>query len=134
MSQEQIWESGYVSMKKILIVDDEPGIRELVEITLKVDEYEIFKAASGQEAIEISKHEKPDLTLMDIKMPGAIDGLEATRILKGDPETQNGTIIILSGKAEPSERKEGFDAGADAYFAKPFSPLALIRKVEEMLG
>jgi len=121
-------------MKKILIVDDEPGLRELVEITLKVDEYEILKAETGQKAIEIAKAEKPDLTLMDIKMPGPIDGLEATRILKSDPETRKGTIIILSAKAEASERKEGLDAGADAYFAKPFSPLALIRKVEEVLG
>jgi len=74
-------------MKKILIVDDEPGIRELVEMTLGVDEYEILKAENGKQAIEIAKSEKPDLTIMDVVMPGGIDGLEATRILKGNPET-----------------------------------------------
>jgi DNA-binding response OmpR family regulator len=123
----------YVLMKKILIVDDEPGIRELVEMTLAVDEYEILKAENGQQAIEIAKSEKPDLTIMDVIMPGGIDGLQATRILKGDPETREGTIIILSAKGEESERKQGLDAGADDYFTKPFSPLALIKKVEEVL-
>ena len=124
----------YVLMKKILIVDDEPGIRELVEMTLGVDEYEILKAENGQKAIEIAKAEKPDLTIMDVIMPGDIDGLQATRILKSDPETRKGTIIILSAKGEESEREQGLDAGADDYFTKPFSPLALIKKVEEMLA
>ncbi len=124
----------YVLMKKILIVDDEPGIRELVEMTLGVDDYEILKAENGKMAIEIAKAEKPDLTIMDVIMPGGIDGLQATRILKNDPETRMGTIIILSAKGEESEREEGFDAGADDYFTKPFSPLALIKKVQEVLG
>lgn len=121
-------------MKKILIVDDEPGIRELVEMTLGVDEYEILKAENGQKAIEIAKSEKPDLTIMDVLMPGVVDGLQATRILKSDPETQKGTIIILSAMGEESEREQGLDAGADGYFTKPFSPLALIKKVEEVLA
>lgn len=124
----------YVLMKKILIVDDEPGIRELVEMTLGVDEYEILKAENGQKAIEIAKSEKPDLTIMDVLMPGVVDGLQATRILKSDPETQKGTIIILSAMGEESEREQGLDAGADGYFTKPFSPLALIKKVEEVLA
>jgi two-component system phosphate regulon response regulator PhoB len=121
-------------MKKILIVDDEPGIRELVEMTLGVDEYEILKAENGQQAITIAKSEKPELTIMDVIMPGGIDGLQATRILKSDPETRTGTIIILSAKGEESEREKGLDAGADDYFTKPFSPLALIKKVEEVLA
>lgn len=126
--------SRYALMKKILIVDDEPGIRELVEMTLGVDEYEILKAENGQKAIEIAKAEKPDLTIMDVIMPGDIDGLQATRILKSDPETRKGTIIILSAKGEESEREQGRDAGADDYFTKPFSPLALIKKVEKVLA
>ena len=71
---------------------------------------------------------------MDVVMPGGIDGLEATRILKGNPETRKGTIIILSAKGEESEREQGLDAGADDYFTKPFSLLALIQKVEEVLA
>ena len=72
-------------MKKILIVDDRLEVRRLVEITLSVENYRIIQAESGREAINIVKAEKPDLIIMDISMPGEIDGLEATRILKNDP-------------------------------------------------
>jgi CheY-like chemotaxis protein len=120
-------------MKKILIVDDDVGIRELVDTTLESDNYQIFHANNGEGAIEIARAEKPDLTIMDIMMPGYLDGLEATRILKRDPATKDSPIIILSGKGQEIEREKGFEAGADEYFAKPFSPLALIKKVEEFL-
>ena len=73
-------------MKKILIVDDQLEVRELVEVTMRVGEYQILKAQSGEEAIDIVKAEKPELIIMDIMMPGGIDGLEATRILKNDPK------------------------------------------------
>ena len=120
-------------MKKILIVDDDVGIRELVDTTLRSDDYQIFQAESGEQAIELAREEKPDLIIMDIMMPGDIDGFEATRIIKSDPETKSSAIIILSGKAEEAEKEKGFAAGADDYFTKPFSPLALIKKVEEAL-
>jgi two-component system, OmpR family, phosphate regulon response regulator PhoB len=70
---------------------------------------------------------------MDIVMPGEIDGIEATRILKNDPETKACTLLMLSVKGEKEDVKRGMDAGADDYFTKPFSPLELIRKVEEVL-
>ena len=120
-------------MKKILIVDDQLDIRRLVEITLSVENYRIIQAESGQEAINIVKAEKPDLIIMDIAMPGVIDGLEATRILKNDPETKGCLIILLTAKGQGNDKKRGFTAGADDYFVKPFSPLELIQKVEEVL-
>jgi len=121
-------------MKKILIVDDRLEVRELVEVTLRVKDYQILQASSGEEALEIVKIEKPNLILMDIMMPGGIDGLEATRILKKDPETKDCTIIILTAKGQKTDREKGFEAGAEDYFVKPFSPLDLIKKVEEVLG
>ena len=121
-------------MKKILVVDDQLQIRELVEATLRVEDYRILQAKSGEEAVEIVRAEKPDLTIMDIMMPGGMDGLEATRILKNDPETKDCIIIMLSGKGQEAEREKGLEAGADDYFTKPFSPLDMIRKVEEILG
>jgi len=121
-------------MKKILIVDDQMEVRRLVEITLRVEDYQILQAESGEKAIEIVKTEKPDLIIMDIMMPRGIDGLEATRILKNDPETKDSTIIMLTAKGQEADRKKGFEAGADDYFIKPFSPLELIKKVEEVLG
>jgi CheY-like chemotaxis protein len=71
---------------------------------------------------------------MDIMMPGGIDGFEATRILKNDPKTRGSTIIILSAKGQEEDLVKGHQVGADEYFTKPFSPLALARKVEEVLG
>jgi CheY-like chemotaxis protein len=121
-------------MKTILIVDDRAEVRELVEVTLEIENYRILQADSGEKAVEIARKEKPDLILMDVMMPGGMDGLEATRILKNDPETGNCPIIILTAKGQEYDRTEGKKAGADDYFVKPFSPLDLLRKVEELLG
>jgi len=121
-------------MKKILIVDDQAELRELVEVTLRGDDYKIVKAKSGEEAIERTKAEKPDLILMDIMMPGGIDGLDATRIIKNDPKTNDCKIIMLTAKGQEVDKKKGIEVGADDYFTKPFSPLKLIQKIEEVLG
>lgn len=121
-------------MKKILIVDDESEIRKIVEMTLSSDEYQILQAQSGEEAIDIATAKKPDLIIMDIMMPGGMDGFEATRILKNEPKTRASTIIILTGKAQEDELEKGFKAGAEDFFLKPFSPLQLMKKVEKVLG
>lgn len=121
-------------MKKILIVDDQQEVRELVGVTLRVGDYQILQAKSGEEAVKIARAEKPDLIIMDVMMPGSIDGIEATRILKNDRETKEIPIIMLTGKGQETDKKRGFEVGADDYFVKPFSPLELIKKVEEVLG
>ena len=121
-------------MKKILIVDDQIEVRELVEITLRSRDYKIFQAKNAREAFETVKTEKPDLVIMDIMMPGEMDGLEATRLLKENPQTKDSKIIMLTAKGQTTDLDEGLKAGADGYFTKPFSPLDLIRKVEEVIG
>ena len=121
-------------MKKVLIVDDRQEVRELVEVTLRVKEYRIFEASNAKEAIEIVRAEKPDLILMDIMMSEGMDGLEATRILKNDPETKECPIVMLTAKGQKTDLEKGFEAGAEDYIIKPFSPLELIKKVEEILG
>ena len=123
-----------IRMKKILIVDDKLQIRDLVEVTLGVENYSIFQAKNGQEAVKMAKSKKPDLIIMDIIMPGKLDGIEATRIIKNDPETKHCKIIILSGQSQKADREEGLKADAEGYFTKPFSPLNLIKKVETVLG
>ena len=119
--------------KKILVVDDEKDIRDLVEVTLLRSDHLVIKAESGDRAVEIARMQKPDLILMDIMMPGNIDGLEATRILKNDPETRQCPVVLLTAKGQLADRREGIKAGADDYFAKPFSPLELLRKVDQIL-
>jgi two-component system phosphate regulon response regulator PhoB len=121
-------------MKKILIVDDEREVRRLVEVTLRSGNYEILKAENAEKAIELARSELPDLIIMDVTMPGDIDGFEATRVLKNDPETKAITIVMLTARGQEADKEKGLEVGANDYFVKPFSPLELIQKVEEMLG
>ncbi len=122
-------------MKKILIVDDQVEVRELVEVTLEIGDYQILSAENGQQAVEIAQAEHPDIILLDIMMPGSdVDGLEACRRLKTDPATSDITIVLLSAKGQESDIEAGKVAGANDYFTKPFSPIALIEKVEQVMG
>jgi two-component system phosphate regulon response regulator PhoB len=121
-------------MKKILIVDDQVEVRELVQVTLEVGDYQILTAENGQQAIDIAEREHPDIILLDIMMPGSkVDGLEACRRLKSDSKTADITIVMLSAKGQSGDLEAGKAAGADDYFTKPFSPIALIDKVEEVM-
>ncbi|MFQ5449318.1 MAG: PleD family two-component system response regulator [Nitrospinaceae bacterium] len=121
-------------MKKILIVDDQTDIRELIAETLGADEFRILKSGTGRQAVDTAKMEKPDLIIMDIMMPGEIDGLEATRLIKADPRTRECHIILLSAKGQEADRIRGKSVGANDYFVKPFSPTDLLNKVEETLN
>jgi len=120
-------------MKKILIVDDQQEVRELVALTLRDENYQILQARSGEEAVKTAKTETPELIIMDIVMPGSMDGLEATRKIKSDSMTNDCKVIMLTAQDKDSEIEEGYKAGAAGYIAKPFSPLDLIKKVEENL-
>jgi two-component system, OmpR family, phosphate regulon response regulator PhoB len=119
-------------MKKILIVDDSKEVRQLVITTLDLQNYTVFEALNGVNAVELARKHNPDLIIMDIVMPGVIDGVEAIRQIKGSPDTAHCNIIILSGSGT-DRRKECFAAGATDIITKPFSPLDLISKVEQIL-
>ena len=121
-------------MKKILIADDRQEVRDLVEATLRRGRYTVLTAANGVQAIETARAEKPDLILMDIAMPGDIDGLEATRILKNDPATSFLKVVMLTGRGQASDQEKAFQSGADDYFVKPFSPLELLRKIDGVVA
>jgi len=122
-------------MKKILIVDDQLEVRELVQVTLEIGDYQILAAENGKQALEVAKEERPDIILLDIMMPGSdVDGLEVCRRLKNDPEMADTVIVMLSAKGQESDIEAGRQAGADDYFTKPFSPIALIEKVEEAMN
>lgn len=121
-------------MKKILIVDDQAAVRELVGVTLEIGPYQILEAANGDEALRLAQAEHPDLMLLDIQMPGGkLDGLQVCRILKGDNATRNIRIVLLTAKGQEWDKQAGQDAGADGYFVKPFSPLDLMDTVESIL-
>jgi DNA-binding response OmpR family regulator len=121
-------------MKKILIVDDLQEIRELIRLTLEMGSYQIFEAQSGEEAIEIAGIKKPDLVILDIMMLGGIDGLETCKLLKKNSLTQKTKVILLSAMGQEIDLQAGFEAGADDYLVKPFSPLELLKKIEDVLA
>ena len=121
-------------MKKVMVADDEELILELVATTLRRDQqYQILLARDGDEALEIAQREKPDLIFLDIRMPKR-DGYGVCRALKSDPATAHIKIVMLTALASESDRQKARELGADAYFAKPFSPTALLKKVDEILG
>jgi len=122
-------------MKKILIVDDRPEIRELVAMTLRIGPHQILHASSGPEAIQVAQREKPDLILLDVMLAdGEMNGFEVCRHIKGDEETRNCYVVMLTARDEQSDIEEGFSSGADDYFVKPFSPLELLVKVDKVMG
>jgi len=120
------------SKTKILIADDEEGMRRLVSATLQPGGYEIFVAKDGEEALRIIREKSPDMSILDISMP-KVDGMEVCRLSKADPNISNMRIILLTGHPQDSYRTQALGVGADAYLVKPFSPTALLREVYRML-
>jgi CheY-like chemotaxis protein len=121
-------------MKKILIADDQDETRELLQVTLEFDGYQIITAENKQQTLEMAQAEHPELLLLDIMMPDSRKaGLEVCHQLKNDPITADIAIVIVSAKGQKEDIEAGKEAGADAYFVKPFSPIALIKKVEEVM-
>jgi DNA-binding response OmpR family regulator len=120
-------------MRKLLIADDESGIRSLVRMTLERDSYQILEASDGEEAIALAREFHPEVVLLDVMMPG-LSGFDVCRALKDDPTTAEATVVLLTAKAQESDRAEGIAAGADDYFTKPFSPIALLRKIDAVYG
>lgn len=122
-------------MKKILIVDDQAEVRELVEVTLRIGDYQILQASNADEALAVARSERPDLMLLDVMMPNSsMDGFEVCRRLKADPATRGINIVMITARGQERDLETGRLAGADDYFTKPFSPLQLMNKVEELLG
>lgn len=122
-------------MKKILIVDDQPQVRELVAVTLQTGNYQLLLAENGQQALQLAHTELPHLILLDVMLYGSeLDGLEVCRRLKKDPTTQAIPIVLLTASGQKSNIEAGMAAGADDYITKPFSPLALAKKIEAMIG
>jgi two-component system phosphate regulon response regulator PhoB len=121
-----------MAKEKILIVEDEEDIQELVQYNLKKEGYQITGVVTGEEAIEQASSARPDLIILDLMLPG-VDGLEVCRRLKGDPKTQHIPIVILTAKGEESDIVVGLELGADDYITKPFSPKVLLARLRAVL-
>ncbi|HEY1025387.1 MAG TPA: response regulator transcription factor [Sphingobacteriaceae bacterium] len=117
---------------KILIVDDEPDIRELIEYNLKKEGYQVTTAGNGQEAVSQAKKILPDLIILDIMMP-VMDGIEACRVLRSLPDFKNTFMVFLTARSEEYSEIAGFNVGADDYIAKPIKPRALVSRINAIL-
>lgn len=119
-------------MARILIAEDERDIRDLIEFTLTYAGHEVIKTKNGAEAVEQVPVVRPDLILLDVRMP-RMTGYEACRMLREMEETQAIPIVFLSAKGQQNEMETGLDAGAYDYILKPFAPDQLNRRVSEIL-
>ncbi|HTN25967.1 MAG TPA: response regulator [Solirubrobacteraceae bacterium] len=118
----------------MLIVDDDPFIRKLIVTTLEgVSAYDMHEAGDGAQAVEAAGREEPRLVFLDIDMP-VLDGIEACRQMRALPAMHGAKIVMLTASAEDSARDRAREAGADFFLTKPFSPLDLLRLVDELDG
>lgn len=118
--------------ERILIVDDEEDVLELVRYHLDKNGYKVDTAASGEEAISEARKKSPDLIILDLMLPG-IDGLEVCKKLKSDLKTEPIPIIMLTAKGEEADIVTGLELGAEDYLTKPFSPKILIARIRRIL-
>ncbi len=118
--------------QKILIVDDEPDILELIEYNLKKEGYQVYLASNGQDGVSMAKKIHPDLIILDIMMP-KMDGIEACRLMRAIPEFKNTFMVFLTARSEEYSEIAGFNVGADDYIAKPIKPRALVSRINAIL-
>lgn len=123
-----------MSKKRILIVDDQGELRKLVRMTLEFGDYELHEAEDGDRALELIKVVKPDVVILDVMMPGEVDGYQVCEQIKSNGETASPYVILLTARGQKSDLEKGEKAGADAYLVKPFSPLELIETVKKAAG
>jgi len=121
-----------MSGEKILVVEDEEEIQELVRYNLAKEAYLVCCAGSGEEALQKARRDAPQLIVLDLMLPG-LDGLEICRILKQDSTTRDTPVIMLTAKGEESDIIRGLELGADDYITKPFSPRVLVARIRAVL-
>jgi DNA-binding response OmpR family regulator len=117
----------------VLAADDDADILELITFRLERSGYTVLQARDGEEAWHLARTAKPDLAVLDVMMP-KLDGFELTRRLRADEATKGMPIILLTARAQESDVQDGFEAGADDYMRKPFSPQELRARVQAILG
>lgn len=119
-------------MKKILIVDDEPNIVMALEYTLKKNDFQVFIARDGEEAIAIAQDKTPDVVVLDIMMP-KVDGFEVLNFIKKHKDLNKTKVIFLSAKNKEKDIQKGLDQGADQYLTKPFSMKKLLQEIDNQI-
>jgi DNA-binding response OmpR family regulator len=117
--------------KKILVVDDEAQLVDMVKMRLEANGYDVITAYNGQEGLDKARRESPDLIILDLMLP-KIDGYKVCRMLKFDEKYKNIPIILFTARAQQEDEKLGKEVGADAYITKPFEPQVLLEKIKQL--
>ena len=120
-------------MSRLLIVEDQPDIRRLVRWSLELEPHELHEASNGAEGLALARSVRPDLVLLDVMMPGDLDGLAVCAQLKADADLAGVRVVMLTARAQATDKDAALAAGADAFLAKPFSPLELIETIARLL-
>ena len=120
--------------KRILIVEDQADLRKLVVLTLGLTRYELREAANAAQALAACGDQPPDLVLLDVMLPGGVDGLEVCRQIKADARLNRTIVVMMTASDQAEQRARVRAAGADRYVAKPFSPRELRALVESLLA
>jgi DNA-binding response OmpR family regulator len=118
--------------RKVLLADDDPSLRQLVAMTLGTDSFTLFQAGDGEESLAITRAEHPELVLLDLNMPG-LSGLEVCGAIKRDESLRDTKVVMLTASGNFEDRERAMALGADDYFVKPFSPVALLDKIYDLL-
>lgn len=116
--------------RRVLIVEDQSDLRMLIRLALEPLGAEMQEAANGMEALVAVRAFKPDVVILDVMLPGGIDGYQICQAIKQDPLTRSTRVIMVSARGQKSDIEKGYQAQADSYMVKPFSPLELLREVE----
>ncbi len=120
-------------MRKVLIVDDQADIRRMMMIALSGD-FDLLEAEDGVTALAMIKQHRPDVVLLDVMMPGEMDGLQVLAAVRNDEQLKHTRVIMVSAKGQVSDYELGMQTGANAYFVKPFSPLQLLDAIDEQIA
>lgn len=122
-----------IEMRKVLIVDDQADIRRMMMIALSGD-FDLLEAEDGVTALAMIRQHRPDVVLLDVMMPGEMDGLQVLAAVRNDEQLKHTRVIMVSAKGQVSDYELGMQTGANAYFVKPFSPLQLLDAIDEQIA
>lgn len=115
---------------RILIVEDSDSIRKMIEALVSARGHQVEAVPTGAKGVEAANARVPDVILLDLNLPGSIDGFEVTARLRADDKTKHVPILIISAMDDASSKRRALEAGANAYYVKPFSPTALLKEIE----
>jgi DNA-binding response OmpR family regulator len=121
-----------MTLGRVLVVDDEPHIRELCRVNLELQSFEVLEAGDGETAVELARREQPDLVLLDLMLP-VVDGWETLRRLREDESTAHIPVMVLSARTSEEDLARGAGAGVVEYVGKPFNPRVLMDRVRQLL-